>query len=116
MTGEIKWNKKTLIRWKIYIDRARMYIGYINFMMLGIVFLRSYKDTSWGQYIFTHYYFTIPIIVIGFFLFSLILGFIDSKMGFREEELRNVSTSNPVLMEILKTVKALKEEKGKEHS
>lgn len=109
MAGKIHWNKRTFIRWKVYIDRARMYIGYINFFMLGVVFLRSYKDTNWGSYIFEHYYFTFPVLFIGFFLFSLILGFIDSKMGFREEELRNNSTSNPVLMEILKTVKELKE-------
>ena len=111
MSTKIKWNRKTLIRWKVYIDRARMYLGYINFMMLGVVFLRSYRDTSWGAYIFEHYYFTIPLLVIVFLIFSLILGFIDSKLGFREEELRNVSTSNPVMMEILKTVKELKEEK-----
>ena len=111
MATKIKWNKKSLIRWKVYIDRARMYMGYINFMMLGIVFLRSYKDTNWGAYIFDHYYFTLPLLVVVFMLFSLILGFVDSKLGFREEELRNVSASNPIMMEILKTVKELKAEK-----
>lgn len=107
MANKIKMNKKSLIRWKIYIDRARMYMGYINFIMLGIVFLRSYKDTIWGIYIFEHYYFTFPLLIIIFLIFSLILGFIDSKLGFREEELRNSSSSNPVMMEILKTVKTL---------
>ena len=111
MATKIKWNKKSFIRWKVYIDRARMYMGYINFMMLGIVFLRSYKDTNWGAYIFDHYYFTLPLLVVVFMLFSLILGFVDSKLGFREEELRNVSASNPIMMEILKTVKELKAEK-----
>lgn len=109
MSSRVQWNKRTVIRWKVYIDRARMYIGYINFLMLGIVFLRSYKDTSWGQYIFDHYYFTFPAIFVVFILSSLVLGYIDSKMGFREEEMRNTSTSNPVMMEILKTVRELKE-------
>ena len=86
-----------------------MYIGYINFFMLGVVFLRSYKDTSWGQYIFDNFYFTFPVIFVLFFIVSLILGFIDSKLGFREEEMRNNSASNPILMEILKTTRELKE-------
>ena len=79
--------------------------------MLGVVFLRSYKDTNWGEYIFDHFYFAFPVLFLSFFLFSLILGYIDSKMGFREEEMRNTSSSNPVMMEILKTVKELKEDK-----
>ena len=114
MKSNIKWNKRTLVRWKVYIDRARMYIGYINFFMIGFVFLKSYKDTSWGTYFFHHLYFTLPLLLVAFLLFSLILGYIDSKLGLREEEMRNSSTSNPVMMEILKTVKAL--EKQREHS
>jgi PII-like signaling protein len=31
----------------------------------------------------------------------LILGYFDSRLGFREEELRNLSRSNPVMMEML---------------
>lgn len=110
MKSNIKWNKRTLIRWKVYIDRARMYIGYINFFMIGFVFLKSYKDTSWGAYFFDHLVFTLPLLLITFFICSLILGYIDSKMGLREEEMRNSSASNPVLMEILQTVKKLKKD------
>lgn len=107
MRSKVIWNKRSLIRWKIYIDRARMYIGYINFFMIGIVFLRSFKDTSWGAYIFEKYYISFPILIAAFLILSLIIGYIDTKLGFREEELRNSSSSNPVLMEILKNVKEL---------
>ncbi|MBI9068588.1 MAG: hypothetical protein JEZ09_14930 [Salinivirgaceae bacterium] len=102
-------NKRSFIRWKIYIDRARMYIGYINFFMIGFVFLKSFKDTLWGNYIYENYYYTFPLFVILFLLFSLVLGFIDSKLGFREEEQRNLSNSNPVQREILSLLKEIKE-------
>lgn len=102
-------NKRTFIRWKIYIDRARMYIGYINFFMIGFVFLKSFKDTQWGQYIYNNFYYTFPLLVFLFLLFSLILGFIDTKLGIREEELRNLSSSNPVQREILTLLKDIKE-------
>lgn len=103
-----KLNKKRIIRWKIYIDRARMYIGYINFFMIGFVFLKSFKDTQWGQYIYDHYYFTFPLLVFLFMVFSLVLGFIDTRLGIREEELRNASTANPVQREILSLLKEIK--------
>jgi hypothetical protein len=98
-------NKSTFIRWKIYIDRARMYIGYINFFMIGFVFLKSFKDTSWGQYIYDNLYFTFPILIILFMTLSLILGFFDTKLGFREEEMRNASQSNPIQREMLQLLK-----------
>ncbi len=103
-------NKRTLIRWKVYIDRARMYIGYISFFMIGFVFLKSFKDTFWGQYIYDNFYFTFPAFVLLFMLFSLVLGFADTKLGIREEELRNQSSANPVQREIIEMLKEIKDE------
>jgi amino acid permease len=100
-------NRRSLIRWKIYIDRSRMYIGYIQFFLIGIVFLQSFKDKSWGELIFNNALISIPIALILFILLSLILGYLDSKLGFREEELRNFSRSNPVMMEMLEQLKDL---------
>lgn len=106
----IKLNKPTFVRWKIYIDRARMYIGYIQFFMIGIVFFESFKDRAIGQLVYEYIYISIPILFILFILFSLVLGYLDSRFGFKEEEQRNISKSNPVLMEILKSVKTLEKE------
>jgi PII-like signaling protein len=33
----------------------------------------------------------------------------DTKLGFREEELRNLSKSNPIMMEMLDELKEIKE-------
>ena len=106
--GKIKANKKSLIRWKIYIDRARMYIGYIQFFMIGFVLLESYKDTSLGVLIFNNLLISIPILFLVFIGCSLILGRIDTLLGFREEELRNSSSSNPVMQEILSNMEEMK--------
>jgi len=108
--GKIKANKKSLIRWKIYIDRARMYIGYIQFFMIGFVLLESYKDTSIGQMIFDNLLISIPILFLIFIVCSLLLGRIDTLLGFREEELRNSSSSNPVMQEILANMEEMKAE------
>ena len=100
-------NKRTLIRWKIYFDRSRMYLGYIQFFLIGIVFLQSFKDRPWGEFIFNYAIISIPIAMVLFVLLSLILGYLDSKLGLREEELRNLSKSNPIMMEMLEQLKEL---------
>ncbi|MCK9413186.1 MAG: hypothetical protein M0Q53_12865 [Prolixibacteraceae bacterium] len=100
-------NKRTFIRWKVYFDRSRMYIGYIQFFLIGIVFLQSYKDQPWGEFIFKYAIISIPIAFLLFILLSLVLGYFDSKLGIREEEQRNLSKSNPVMMEMLGQLKEL---------
>lgn len=102
-------NKRTFIRWKIYFDRSRMYIGYIQFFLIGYVFLKEFKDGQLGGLIFKYAIISIPIAVILFVFLSLLLGYIDSKLGFREEELRNLSRSNPMMVEMFDSIKEIKE-------
>ena len=87
-----------------------MYIGYIQFFLIGIVFLKSFDKNPWGEIIFKHAIISIPIVLIFFIFLSLLLGYLDSKLGFREEELRNLSKSNPIMMEILHSINELKDE------
>jgi hypothetical protein len=100
-------NKRTIIRWKVYFDRSRMYIGYIQFFLIGIVFLKSFKDNPWGEWIFKYAIISIPVAFLLFVILSLVLGYFDSKLGLREEEQRNLSRSNPVMMEMLNQLKEL---------
>ena len=105
----IRFNKQSLIRWKVYVDRARMYIGYAQFLMIGLVFLDRFKGTPTGDLIFDYSLISIPILFLLFILFSLVLGFFDSKLGLREEEIRNHASSNPVLQEIREDLKEIKQ-------
>ncbi|MFN8207271.1 MAG: hypothetical protein U0T82_07670 [Bacteroidales bacterium] len=100
-------NRRTLIRWKIYFDRSRMYIGYLQFFLIGIVFLESFKDRAWGKLIFDYALISIPVAILLFILLSLVLGYLDSKLGLREEEMRNLSKSNPIMMEMLDQLKQI---------
>ena len=102
-------NRRSLIRWKIYFDRSRMYIGYIQFFLIGIVFLQSFKGQHWGELIFKYAVISIPVALILFIILSLLLGYLDTRLGFREEELRNLSRSNPVMMEMLESLNEIKE-------
>jgi len=107
----IHFNKRALVRWKIYIDRARMYLGYFNFIMIAFLFLNSLKDETIRQFLDDNKLITYPVVMILFVVSSLILGRLDTKLGLRKEEMRNASSENPVLMEILEKVKKM-ESKG----
>jgi hypothetical protein len=103
----IQINKKAFVRWKIYIDRARMYIGYISFVMIAFMFLNDFENESIRTFLDENKFITYPVVMILFVAFSLILGRLDTKFGVRKEEMRNASAENPVLMEILNKVKTI---------
>jgi hypothetical protein len=102
-------DKKALIRWKVYLDRSKMYIGYINLFMMVTIFLGAIKNTGVGEFLIANVYVTIPILIILFIFFALLLGYWDSKLGIRSEEMRNLSLQNPVQMEMLRTIRELNE-------
>ncbi len=106
----MKVNKRALIRWKVYLDRSKMYIGYINLFMMVTIFLGAIKNTEVGKFLIENVYLAIPILLILFIAFALILGYWDSRLGIRSEEMRNLSSENPVQMEILNTIRKMKED------
>ena len=86
-----------------------MYIGYISFIMIAYIFLNDFKNETIRHFLDENKLITYPVLMIFFLLFSLVLGRIDTKLGLRREEMRNASTENPVLMEILERVKNIEE-------
>jgi len=99
-----KLNKRTLIRWKVYIDRSKMYIGYIQFLLIIFVFINSLENNPVSEFVINQPLLAVPIILVLFVICSLVLGYLDSKLGFREEEIRNHAHSNPVLRTIQLTI------------
>jgi hypothetical protein len=86
-----------------------MYVGYFQFFLIGIVFLQSFRDEAWGQILFRYAFISIPIMLVLFVAVSVFLGYLETRWGVREEELRNLSSSNPVMMEMLVSLKEIKE-------
>jgi uncharacterized membrane protein len=112
----MKLSKENFIQLKIYFDRARMYIGYLQFFMVGIVFFQSIQNTMLGDFVHSFSYIFILVLLILFTILILFLGYLDTRFGLREEELKNLSNSNPIMMEILTTLRELKEEKSQKQN
>ncbi|MGC9374107.1 MAG: hypothetical protein ACP5DQ_03585 [Bacteroidales bacterium] len=101
-------DKRSLIRWKVYLDRSKMYISYINLFMMVTIFLEAIKNTTVGKFFMAHVYVALPLLIIVFIFLALLLGYWDSKYGIRSEEMRNLTSQNPIQMEILESVRDIK--------
>jgi len=104
----IQFNKRTAVRWKIYLDRAKMYLSYINFVMIAFVFLNSVNDVRIRSVLDENRLVVYPIVMVLFISISLVLGYFDTKLGLRKEEMRNNATENPVFSEILHSLRDIK--------
>ncbi len=106
--------KKGIISTKIYFDRARMYLGYINFFMLNLVLLNSSEDGFIANMINQNRIIWIPILFIFYAAVLVFIGFLDTKLGFRQEEMRNNSMHNPILMDMVNSINEIREEVKKD--
>jgi hypothetical protein len=88
---------KRLVRYKIYIDRAKAYIGYMQFLMIAIIFAKQFgiKLGVIGSI----------LLIIGFTVICLIIGYVDTKLGIRGEEQRNYFEQNKLFMDIHNSIK-----------
>ena len=105
----IPLNKKTAVRWKIYLDRAKMYLSYINFLMIAFVFLNAINDHRIREVLDENRLIFYPVVMALFIFISLVLGYFDTKLGLRKEEMRNNATENPIMREIIDGLKEVKE-------
>ena len=86
-----------------------MYLNVTNFIMVAFVFLNSIKDEYIRQILDENKLIIYPIVMILFLSVSLVLGYFDTKLGLRKEEMRNNATENPITLEILNNLREIKE-------
>lgn len=92
--------KRLFVRYKIYYDRARAYVGAVQFLMLAVVLAKQFGfrvGVAGGL-----------LLVALFFGGCLVIGFVDTKLGIREEEAHNYNEQNPEVMEILRRLDEFK--------
>ena len=85
---------------KIYLDRARTYLSYVQLVMVVKLFATDIGIES-------NY-----IIGIGLILCTvafIVIGWLDTKLGIRKSEYENQSLQNPILVEILNKIKKIEE-------
>ena len=87
-----------------------MYLGYINFFILNLVLINSFDNATISNFIGDHKYMVIPLMFIIYLVLLIFIGYLDTKLGLRQEEMRNNALVNPVLQDLLRTVKDIQSE------
>lgn len=86
--------KKLFIKGKVYFDRARMYISYAQTLVVFLTFVKVFGF----QFTILQY----GLICSGLVSACIIVGWLDTKLGFFEAEQRRITELNPIMMELLK--------------
>jgi hypothetical protein len=102
--------KKGIINFKIYFDRARMYLGYINFFMLNVVLFNSSEGGKIASLINENRILWIPLLFVFYLAVLIFIGYLDTRLGLRQEEFRNNAMNNPVIRELIESVRVIKKE------
>jgi hypothetical protein len=108
--------KKGVINFKIYFDRARMYLGYINFFMLNVVLFNSSEGGKLASLVNENRILWIPVLFIFYLAILIFIGYLDTRLGLRQEELRNNAMNNPVIRELVDSIRIIKNEVSPHHS
>ena len=103
----LKSHLPIIVKLKVFLDRSRMYVSYIQFFMLGIILLKSFKDEPFGIWVFANAIWTIPLTVIVMGMGALLIGYLDLRLGIFSAEQKPISERNPVLNELNKKLDSI---------
>ena len=78
--------------------------------MLNLVLINSFDEGTLGIMLRDNKLVIIPLLIIFYFLSLLLIGYLDTRFGFRQEEMRNNAMHNPILMDLVKSVEEIKKE------
>ena len=92
---------RRIVAIKVYFDRARGYIGYIQTFMIVILLVNSLE---WEVNLLEY-----AILFVLFFIISIFVGWMDTKLNIRKYEYENQSEQNKYATEVLDIVKQINE-------
>ncbi len=93
--------KQRIGRFLAYINRARVHVATFNAALLLTVVLKQFSiNIPWWGY---------PLLMIATLCVFILIGYIDTKTGFRKMEMLNNEENRPITMEIHKMIKEVHE-------
>ena len=90
---------RKIVNIKVYFDRARGYIGYIQTFMIVILLVNSLE---WEVNLLEY-----ALLFVLFFVISIFVGWLDTKLNIRKYEYENQSEQNKYATETLDIVKQI---------
>ena len=94
-------SKRRIVKWKLYLERSRGYIGLLQLLLTGAIFLNTLPGGI-GDYCRNNQHITFPASIVSGFILCFLVGYLDRAAGLWQEEMGAQTKNNPALMEILK--------------
>src|SRR5574343_547688 len=88
-------NIRRIVKWKIWLDRSRMYVGYLQFGATLYIVAKLIRNGPVKTWIFEHWYLSFPILFVVFIGACMVLGWIESLLKIRDLEQENYTQVNP---------------------
>lgn len=88
---------KTIIRWKVYYDRGRSYVSMIQSILMVSIFIKLFELSSYSYL----------ILIPGFIIGMLVIGYLDKKYKLRELEIKEINTQNLIIKQIATDVQEI---------
>ena len=91
--------KRRIGRFLAYINRARVHVATFNAALLLTVLLKQFNiNIPWWGY---------PLLMIATLCVFVVIGYIDTKAGFRKMEMLNNEQNQPIRMETYEMIKEI---------
>lgn len=87
---------QTIAKYKIYLDRSRTYVGYMQFIIM-IKLLFSDMEIKSNFLLFA--------CVVVCMIALVVIGYLDTRFGIRAREMENNTIENPVMAEMLEILR-----------
>ena len=100
---------KRIIRYKVYFDRSGHYVNYAKTLLIIAMAYKLWEDDPLGVWIYNNRFFVIPIMIIGYIILRMVIGYFDKKFGVREREIWEYNTTNPDFRIIRQELKDIKQ-------
>jgi hypothetical protein len=108
----MNFSMETIARWKIYIDRSRQYVSYVQFGATLYIVAKLLRPTPLKTWIFDHWYVSFPVLFVIFMGGCLVLGYIENRMRIRDYEQKNHAEANPAWKELIEKIDKILENKS----
>ena len=93
-----------------------MWLGYVNFMMIGWIFLKSLNNETVNT-LLSHHTVLFSLVCVAGFLFGMVfVGWLDCKLGIRKAEVTNLSKQNPLFIEMYNRLQRIESHLHTDHS
>ncbi len=112
----MKINFKKIAKYKIWLDRSRQYIGYVQFALLLYIAVKDMNNNPFRTWMFGNWYFTFPVVILVVFFFCGLFGWIEDLLKIRKYEMENQLAINPEwrqMMDLLKEINEKLKDDGK---